>query len=742
MRTDTESRATARGKGSRLRALVAAAVATLGVTAGLLAVASPAGASIAGDTLVFNPAIASFGAGAPGATIVVDVNKSGVLDPAASGDTITLSTNPSASLTNQTATVNGSGVATFSGFQIAAAGTYTISAADTTSAGVNGASQVGVDVYGSATHIVFTTEPPASSAGTFSATVSVEDANNNVVANSADSISLSLAVAGSGCSGLSGGGAQDATNGIDTFPALTLTAGTGCELSADDITSTLTATSTAVTHTGAPTHLAFSTLPPTLATYGTAMSTFAVGVYDASNNIEAGGGANSGVGDTVTLVANGCSFTTSETAVVAATGIATFSGVTFSGSVATNCSITANVTNTPPITSVTSSSISVSSTAPAKLGFSTQPPVSAVAGIAFTAFTVVTEEGNGTPLTTGSDTTDTITLTSSCKLSGVVTAVEAAGVATFSDVIVTSAGTCTLIAADTSNGAITSSTGNATTVTAGTPTHVAYTTAPPTTFGSLTSPLTAFKVSVEDVYGNVTTTTTGSSDTITITSTNCTLTGTTSVVSVAGVAIFSAVTITTPGSCVLTASDVTRTMTTAQATVTVGQPQATLVVSSTKGYLGTPLALKTSGGSGTGAVTFTVASGTAQGCAIVNGALKTTGKGTCIVTASKAASGTYALATSAVTTVTIGAPLPKAQRVVGAILWGHQITVTIIGNGFFGRPRVISNAAGFTARVIRNNGKQLTLVIFVSTHNKAGVHVLVIIEPNGQRTSVRYVLRA
>ncbi len=276
---------------------------------------------------------------------------------------------------------------------------------------------------------------------------------------------------------------------------------------------------------------------------------------------------------------------------------------------------------------------------------------------------------------------------------------------------------------------------------AGAPTHVAFTTAPPTTYGSLTAPLPTFKVSVEDVYGNVTATSLGSTDNIQITSTNCTLTGTTTVAAVSGVATFSAVTITTPGTCVLTATDLSRPLTTAQASVQVGQPQPTLVVTSTKGFFKTPLKLTTTGGAGTGAVTFTVVNGTAKNCVIVNGALKTSSQGTCIVTATKAASGNYAQATSAATTVTIGAQLLRAYRVIGPVYMGHRMVIRVSGVGFWGRPRVISNTAGFTALVARNTGRLLTIIINSSPRNRAGIHVLVIIEPNGQRAALRFMLR-
>ena len=61
------------------------------------------------------------------------------------------------------------------------------------------------------------------------------------------------------------------------------------------------------------------------------------------------------------------------------------------------------------------------------------------------------------------------------------------------------------------------------------------------------------------------------------------------------------------------------------------------------------LTLTSAGGAGSGAVTFSVTNGTASGCAIVAGVLSATSAGTCLVTATKAASGDYLSATSSVT---------------------------------------------------------------------------------------------
>ncbi len=81
--------------------------------------------------------------------------------------------------------------------------------------------------------------------------------------------------------------------------------------------------------------------------------------------------------------------------------------------------------------------------------------------------------------------------------------------------------------------------------------------------------------------------------------------------------------------------------------------QSALSITSTTGVFGTPLALTTSGGSGTGAITFSATNGTALGCSVSVSTLSSSSAGTCVITASKASDGTYASTNSVPTTVTL-----------------------------------------------------------------------------------------
>jgi hypothetical protein len=325
-------------------------------------------------------------------------------------------------------------------------------------------------------------------------------------------------------------------------------------------------------------------------------------------------------------------------------------------------------------------------------------------------------------------------------LTGTTTGTLASGVYNFTAVVI-DGGTspCTLTATD-STEALTAGTSTGVTVLAGAPTKVVFSTQPPAA-AVQSVVLAAFKVSIEDVYGNVETVGTGSTDAITITST-CTLGGTASAVAVGGVATFAALEITSTGACGLTATDSTRALTTALSNSVDSQgAQATLTVSSITGYLGTPLVLTTSGGSGTGAVTFTAVPGTALGCVVTGTSLAVTSLGTCIVTATKAASTTNLAASSVATTVTFVVPGPQPKRVNGFVTAGETKTITISGLYFTGRPKVTSHA-GTTAIVTKDTGKLLTVKVTVKAGSRNGTYTFTITNANGKSGKVKYVQRA
>jgi hypothetical protein len=419
-------------------------------------------------------------------------------------------------------------------------------------------------------------------------------------------------------------------------------------------------------------------------------------------------------------------FTTTGT-----TGNATFASIVLSAAVTGSCALVATDT---PTGGTATATVTVTPAAAHQLVYTTEPASTTPANTVV-PFTVKLEDAYG-DLETAS--TNSVALTSSCTLGGATPVSEVGGVASFTTVTFNTVGPCYVTATDGTAGfAVLSS---LVTVTGGTPAKLAYTTAPPATVAATATVVATFKVSVEDANGNVDITGAGATDGITISST-C-LAASVAATAVAGVATFSTVEFATTGACVLTATDTTRVIAAATASVQVGTPQAALVVTTNSGYLDAPLTLATSGGSGTGAVTFVLdAGGTATGCQVTAGVLTATSGGTCIVTATKAAVAPYATGISSATTVTISSA-PKALRVAGSVTKGKKSVITVSGYNFSGRPKVTSNVAGFKGTVTRDSGKTLTVSITVTGSSKAGVKVLALAFANGKHATVKYVYHA
>ena len=150
--------------------------------------------------------------------------------------------------------------------------------------------------------------------------------------------------------------------------------------------------------------------------------------------------------------------------------------------------------------------------------------------------------------------------------------------------------------------------------------------------------------------------------------------------------------------------------------------QAALTLTTLKGTVGTALTLTSSGGSGTGAVTYAVTSAGTAGCSITSGTLNATSAGTCTATVTKAADTAYLVASSAVTTVTFAQKAPAGPKVTSfggrpAII-GGTVTFTIRGTGFNGAVVRDSNANTRLHRVSRSN----TVMKFTVTVSKKQKH--------------------
>ena len=144
-------------------------------------------------------------------------------------------------------------------------------------------------------------------------------------------------------------------------------------------------------------------------------------------------------------------------------------------------------------------------------------------------------------------------------------------------------------------------------------------------------------------------------------------------------------------------------------------PQSALSVTSTSTIFNTPLTLTTSGGSGTGAVTFQVTNGASTtGCSVNGGVLTSSSAGTCLVTATKAADSIYSAIYSVQTAVTV----EKASRTIsfsGAttylLAYGATQTVTATPSAGSGDGTVSYSASGTGCTVDPSTG-----VIRVTTY--------------------------
>jgi hypothetical protein len=99
-------------------------------------------------------------------------------------------------------------------------------------------------------------------------------------------------------------------------------------------------------------------------------------------------------------------------------------------------------------------------------------------------------------------------------------------------------------------------------------------------------------------------------------------------------------------------------------------------------------------------------------------------------------------AISAAVLTASAAPAPKsphATKVHGFARTGKTVTITISGTGFYGAPRITSNAKGTTAKVSHDTGKLLT--VRISTKAGKGSHTLTIRNANGKSCKIGYLTK-
>jgi hypothetical protein len=109
--------------------------------------------------------------------------------------------------------------------------------------------------------------------------------------------------------------------------------------------------------------------------------------------------------------------------------------------------------------------------------------------------------------------------------------------------------------------------------------------------------------------------------------------------------------------------------------------QSSLEITSVSGFFGTPLLLTTSGGSGTGSITFAYSAGTST-CTLNVDSLTVSTPGTCLITATKAADVNYSAVSSSQSTITFS-PGPTVTTVTfpnGNFVYGTTKVLTAVTN--------------------------------------------------------------
>jgi len=505
----------------------------------------------AATKLAFGQQPTNTGAGSsitPAVTVQVeDANGNVVTSGTGSNASITIAigTNPSSGTLTGTLTQTAvNGVATFSNLSINKTGTgYTLTAGNT---GLTGATSNTFNITpGAASQLVFGTQPSNTEAGssiTPAVTVQVEDANNNVVTTSAAAVAIAIGTNPAGGT-LSGTTSVNAVNGVATFNNLSINkTGTGYTLAASS-TGLTGVTSNAFNVTpGTASKVVFSQQPTNTQAGSSITPAVTVQVEDANNNVV----TTSTASITVAIGTNPAGGTLSgTTSVSAVNGVAIFSNLSINKT-GTGYTLAASSTG---LTGATSNTFNITPGAASKLAFNVQPSTTAAGQAISPAVTVQVQDANGNVVTTDSSSVS-ITISSPGAFSGTSTTTVSAssGVATFSNLIPTVAGTTFTLSA--SDGSLTSATSNSFTVSAGALAKFVFGMIGAQTVGTPFSVI----LTAEDANGNTVTSYSGDGDQATLTLSSGTLVGSpVSVMFSNGVGTQS-VTITTAGSFTLTAT--------------------------------------------------------------------------------------------------------------------------------------------------------------------------------------------
>ncbi len=456
--------------------------------------------------------------------------------------TVALLANPTGATLSGTTTVAAvAGVATFADLRLDTLGAgFTLLAS---AAGIQSDTSAAFAITGGVpAALVITQEPGNSLAGTAIApavTVEVRDVQNALVSSATSAVTVAIRP-GTGAAGaaLIGATTVNAVNGVATFTGLGVdSAGTGYELI---VTSPALVPDTSAAFTvsvGAMAQLVITTAPPATVTAGSAFG-LAATARDAVGNTVTGftGPVTIGLVPGTGTAGAALGGTTTVNAVA---GVATFSGLTLD-SAGTGYLLEVQTAGVPPDTTA---AIAVAAGPASVLVVTTEPPTTAPAGQSF-GLVVVARDAVGNVATgfTGAVSAALVagTGTAGAALTGTTSVGAAAGVATFTNLVVDSAGTGYRLGL--TGAGLTPDTTIAFAITAGTASQLTFATQPPSST-LLQSPFVT-TVTARDAQGNVVAGYTGAVTLAIATNpASGTLSGSTTVNAVAGVATFSGVSI-------------------------------------------------------------------------------------------------------------------------------------------------------------------------------------------------------
>jgi len=372
-----------------------------------------------------------------------------------------------------TATTDVAGAATFSGLKIT--GTIGARTLRFTSGSLTAATSGSIDVTpGAPTQLALTTPPPATANSgqvfSSSAVVRLRDVSGNNVLQSG--VSVSAAVSPSAGVTLAGGSSSTDGTGAATFSALTLSGPAG--------NYTLTFSSGALTpassgaialSAGSGSKLALTQQPSATVQSGV--------VFPAQPIVQLRDGADNpvaqaGVVVSVAILTGGGTLGGSTTATTNASGVATFTGLSISGTIG----VRTLLFGASGYTTVTSNNVNVTPGPAASLAVSVQPPSPTPSGSAFSPQPAVQlRDASGNAVSQGGVAVSVSLNGAGASLTGTTTAsTNASGVATFSGLGLS--GTVGTYSLTFSSGSLTSATSNSISLVAGAATQLTMATQP------------------------------------------------------------------------------------------------------------------------------------------------------------------------------------------------------------------------------------------------------------------------